>query len=180
MSYEKNKKYKYLKRKRCDYLKDILKRLDDDVITCMDLIKNFNQETGKNIGFWVSVRIIMPVIETVANTLKTKPENVLKEIGIETPFLVWDMFRNSLLHGDQINSAQYSGNKIIWGISIENFECLSRKGLIHFDADDILIKLKSFIISEIKKNDETIINIPVTIEYTNPSQKIIDEFEIAS
>jgi len=180
MSFKKGKIYGYEKVERVEYLRQIYKRFEEDIGTCLNLIKNYNQNSGNNIGFWVSVRIIMPVIESVAKTLDTSPENVLKNMGVKTPHLMWDMFRNSLTHGDQLNSAQLSGTKIRWGISIENFECISSRGLIHYDADDIFSRLKRLILSEIKKGDKSLIRVPTVIKYINPSKEIIEEFELAS
>jgi len=174
----KDKKYKYTEIKRVEYLKSIQQRIEDDVCICLTFLKKHNQGNSRKIGFWISVRIIMPVIEATAKTLGIGSEELLNKMGIETPFLMWDMYRNSLMHIDQLNSVEYKKIKIGWGISIEGFSCFTKKQFIHFDADDIVKRLKKILQEEIKKNDETIVRIPTVIVYKNPDKKIISEFKL--
>ena len=178
MTAKNNKNYNYTEIERVEYLKEILKRLNDDVGTCLKLIKDHNQKNSRKIGYWISIRIIMPIVETISRTLGIKTEELLKNMGIDTPYLMWDMFRNSLMHSDQLSSARYENIiEIGWSLSIESFDCFTSKDHIHFDASDFLNKLRKILEDEIKKNDRTIIKIPTTIRYKDPDKEIINEFK---
>ena len=118
------KKHKSKRVKKVKYLNDVKNRLSDDVLPYLLTIKSVYQKTGKGVGFWALTRMIFPVIESVSDTIYRdrsslkKRAKLLRNLGIEYPFLTWEMFRNTLMHNDEMTVAYYRGKKITWSLSI--------------------------------------------------------------
>lgn len=103
--------------KKAEFCAAVLARLTDDVGTILNLVDKCNQAAEHKIGFWASIRMIMPIVETVANAMGEKPQVFLgQHLGIETPYLEWDLFRRSLAHGDYLQTGEYDGKKVAWGV----------------------------------------------------------------
>ena len=60
------------------YLNALLGRLETEYIPVLNLIIKHNSENERSIGFWSLMRIIFPVIETVATVIGKKKEELKK------------------------------------------------------------------------------------------------------
>jgi len=70
---------------------------------------------------------MMPVIDSLSSVLMKKtrtderPKAVRfmeKELDIEFPFIVWEMFRHTLMHGDEMRVLEYRKKRVGWGVSM--------------------------------------------------------------
>lgn len=163
------------------FLRDIRGRLDNEVGRYFQLLyeKWATDETfPKGIGFWGGVRLLMPVIEVVAevqgykDTQATKGvQEFLRKLGIETPYLMWDLYRHSLMHNDEMQHAEdyASGKEISWRISINGAAHSFTSGLISIDVVTLYKGLRKYLDDEIELNDTTPVLIDVGVKYNDPS-----------
>lgn len=94
---------------KIEYLEGMRERLFNDVKPYLDMcIDRFNINDRK-IGFWAMIRLLFPVIESLGRVLYQEVSdswiygsNVLRELAIPYPLLSWSLYRNCLLHGDEI------------------------------------------------------------------------------
>jgi hypothetical protein len=77
------------------------------------------------IGFWGTIRLLMPVIEHVAKIFYrgnlSKNERIaglLKRFGFSCPLLTWQLYRNSLLHIDRPSCIVVGGVLVYWDIAM--------------------------------------------------------------
>lgn len=168
--------YETQKFTRVQYLKDVLGRLGE-VGIFFDCLNEHNSKHAGKTGFWSAIRVLMPVIESVAIAMNKKPWELLEDdLDVSAGSLAWQMFRHSLIHGDLLRHASYKTQKVGWGVMLMGQGHIIKKGHIGIDAISLYEKLVSFLEAEIAKNDQTIIDINVGIHYTNPEQYIIDDF----
>ncbi|OGG18392.1 hypothetical protein A2721_00400 [Candidatus Gottesmanbacteria bacterium RIFCSPHIGHO2_01_FULL_47_48] len=168
------------------YLNALLGRLETEYIPVLNLIIKHNSENERSIGFWSLMRIIFPVIETVATVIGKKKEDFLEQ-DLHVPFghIVWEIYRHSLMHTDELRYAVYKGKTISWGahISIEGTGHFIRRHTklhpttIHLDISELYFSLQKFIKNEVVKNDETPINIQVGIHFPDQESKLQKDLE---
>lgn len=168
------------------YLQHILTRLETEYIEILKMVTDYNLTHERGIGFWSLTRIIFPVIESVADVLNKQKGDFLGE-DLKVPFshLVWDLYRNSLIHSDEMREAIYKGKTISWGVHLgnelenhfvaEHHE--SRPTTLHISIPRLYFDLRDFLISEIARNDESQITVQVGVEFSSHKSKIIDELE---
>lgn len=162
---------------KVDFFRASLNKLQDDVGTILELLKEHNKQSTRKIGFWASIRMIMPIIEAVAQVADEKPQEFLiNHLEITTPNLTWDLFRHSLIHGDYMQHAKYQSKEIGWGIAFIGVGHIITRGHIGIDVIYLYKKLCEFLTIEVEKNDQTKVNIEVGVIYENPKQVIIDDF----
>jgi len=107
----------------------------------------------QNTGFFASARMIFPVVEAVATVIYRKhskerqPVRLLRALGIDYPNLVWEMYRHTLMHNDEMASAVYRGRTIRWGIRIGGGHSWAR-GHLHVDVRKIYDDLLTFLARE--------------------------------
>lgn len=167
------------------YLKVILSRLETEYIPILQLIIKHNNENEGTIGFWSLIRIIFPVIESVASIIGKQKEDFLKE-DLNVPFghLVWELYRNALMHTDELRYAVYKGKTISWGAHIEigNMKHFvvkrteNRAATIHVNISQLFTALKDFLLEEIAKDDDSQVNIQVGVNFPDKT-KLIEELE---
>ena len=118
MKRSKHLKDTYERRTRKEYLEGVKSRLINDVGSYFTVI-DIEGGKGNYIGFWGSARLIFPVIEAVADTIyrKNGKERLLKELNIEYPEIVWQMYRNSLAHTDRLIHIKKGNRTIIWSVT---------------------------------------------------------------
>jgi len=144
------KKHKSKRVKKVKYLNDVKNRLSDDVLPYLLTIRSVYQKTGKGVGFWALTRMIFPVIESVSDTIYRdrsslkKRAKLLRNLGIEYPFLTWEMFRNTLMHNDEMTAAYYRGKKITWSLSIGQGHKWE-KGVLQIDLSKLLADFINFL-----------------------------------
>lgn len=162
---------------RAQYLTDILGRFESEVGTVFECFKKYNAESEGKTGFWTGVRLMMPVAESVAKAINKTPWKLLEEdLDVAAGSLVWQMFRHSLIHGDLLNHARYGTQTIGWGLMMMGQGHIIKKNHVSLDLYSLYDKLVEFLKSEIAKNDQTIVEVSVGINYLRPEQYIIDDF----
>lgn len=170
----------YKKFKRVDFFQSALKRLDNDVGDYFKYLERSNAENfPKAVGFWSSLRIIVPIIEAIAHANKQKIEDFLKEeLKIETPYLFWDLFRHSLVHGDLLHHAKYGNEVVSWSITLFKTKHSFKKDCISISPEWLYSDLKDYLNKEIEKNDNEEIDIEVGVEYRSIcEEEIKKEFQ---
>jgi len=161
---------------RVQYLKKIKSRMENEVGTYFDMLTNYNKLELRKIGFWSTIRLLMPIVETTAKTLGKTPQEILHQMDVKTPHLVWEMFRHPLIHGDQLSHIKYKDREINWGLTLG-----SGKGVSHIimhdhiglDLNYLYSRLLTLLSDEISKNDETIIKIEVGIIFDDDAPSYI-------
>ncbi len=160
-----------------EFLEGALARLQDDVGTILDLIIEHNKSNSRGIGFWASIRLLMPPKEAIAVVVGEEPWEFLENyLDVTTPSLAWQMFRHSLIHGDLMRNAKWNNKKVSWGIDLMGNGHIIKSGQLHLDAKYLYDKLVDYLQTEIVKNDQSIVNIKVSVVYQNPNSYIIDDF----
>jgi len=163
---------------RTKFLEEALARLQDDVGTILNLVVEHNRNNPRQIGFWASVRLLMPPIEAIARAVGETPWDFLRNhLEVDPSSLAWQMFRHSLTHGDLMRYVEYAGQRVTWGISMSGTGNVIGSNHIGLDVVHIYNRLVNYLNTEIAKNDQTIIDVPVGVIYQNPEQYIIDDFE---
>ncbi len=169
-------KFQKIQVKRVDFLSAVLARLSDDVGTVLDLIDQRNEAAERKIGFWASIRMVMPIVEAVAGAVGETPQEVLgQHLGIATPYLAWDLFRHSLAHGDYLQTGEYEGKKVGWGVFLSAGHTFG-DGKIHISVRSLYEALREYLETQIGKQDETLVDVEVGVLYSEPWQNVIDDF----
>lgn len=163
--------------KKVEFLLAALGRLNDDVGTILQLIENHNKNSDRKIGFWASLRMIMPIVEAISHVVGVSPQNFLgNHLGITTPHLAWDLFRHSLMHGDYLQHGKYQSKDVSWGVLMMGQGYIITSEHIGIDVVSLYQDLKKYLEYEVAKNDQTIVNVEVRVVYSTPRQEIIDDF----
>lgn len=164
---------------KTQFLEGALTRLQNDVGTILDLVGDYNSKPeNPKVGFWASVRLLMPPIEAIGKVMGETPWDFLKNhLDVDASSLAWQMFRHSLTHGDLMGHAKYNNQEVSWGISMDGFGNVVKLNHIGLDVVYIYNKLVDYLKSEIARNDQMLIDVPVGVIYQNPEQYIIDDFD---
>jgi hypothetical protein len=162
---------------KTEFLEGTLARLQDEVGTILDLIEDYNSKNPRKIGFWASIRLLMPPIEAIGEVIGETPWDFLRNhLDVGPSSLAWQMFRHSLMHGDLMRHVEYNGQRVDWEISMFGVGNVIGSSHIGLDVVHIYNKLVDYLNAEIAKNDQTIVNVPMGVIYQNPEQYIIDDF----
>ncbi len=162
---------------KVDFFQASLNKLHDDVGTILKLLEEHNKQSARKVGFWASMRLIMPIIEAVAHVAGETPQEFLKNhLEITTPYLTWDLFRHSLIHGDYMQHAKYQTKEVGWGIAFIGVGHVITSGHIGIDAIHLYNKLSEFLTAEVAKNDQVKVHVEVGVIYNKPKQEIVDDF----
>jgi hypothetical protein len=147
------KKYGYTQKKRIDFMNDVKARLEYDIGPYFDCISDVYRRTGRGIGFWALPRMLFPIIEAVATTVyrwsKAGPPAVrlLRRLGLKYPELTWEMYRNVLMHGDELLSASYRGRSVRWAVAIDEGH-RSDGGRLQIDVKKLYEDLRQYLENE--------------------------------
>lgn len=167
---------------KVDYLREILLRHRTEYKKILEIITKRNLTHKRGIGFWSLTRMIFPVIETVADVVEKEKEKFLsEELGVPFGFVVWEMYRNSLMHTDELRYIVYKRKTIFWSIQLGNEDIGhlitkqtdSMYAAIHLSIPKLYRDLETFLISEISKNDKSIINVQVGSYFSKKSKGIL-------
>lgn len=117
------RKYKSISKK--EHLENVRSRLNGEVKIIGEYLEEYDkQQMGKDanpIGFYSMIRIIMPIIETVARAQKIKPYDLLGELKVRAPNVTWNLYRHVFLHHDEfVTAATTRGDAIQSGIALIN------------------------------------------------------------
>ncbi len=102
---------------RKGYLEAIRDRLQRDVGFLIASLEERNKAEPQ-VGFFAMVRAVMPIVETVATSEGRYPSDVLADLGFGAPHLMWDMYRNVFLHGDEFVLAAVDDTTVGPGIDL--------------------------------------------------------------
>jgi hypothetical protein len=146
--------------RRSEFLLSARSRLVADVGPYIALIKETSQRTSHGFGFWALARMMFPVVEAVSSVIyrtettaaarEKKPVRLLRELGFEYPNLVWEMYRHTLMHNDEMATASYMGRYVGWEISVGGGHA-SIKHCLRVDAAKLYEDLLSFLAREASK-----------------------------
>ncbi len=166
-------KFIFEKKKRCDYLKGIFERLVNDVGAFHALFVEYNSKNRNNaVGFWAGIRLIVPIIETIALINNEQPPEFMKKhLNMPASYLVWNLFRHSLIHGDTIHFAQFDKNRVNWGSSIGDGEHIFSSNFIQINSTYLYKQVKEYLEKEILKNDQNEIDMEVGEDYSLAKSK---------
>lgn len=168
------------------YLKAILKRMDTEYLKILKFIMKYNHTHKRGIGFWSLVRIIFPVIETIAYVLDKKKEDFLeKDLNVPYAYVVWEIYRHSLMHTDELRYVVYREKNISWAVHlgsedighiIEN-EFDGHPTTIHISIPKLYFALREVIIRELSKKNNPEVKIQVGVHFPTYTAQIIEELE---
>lgn len=150
------KKPGFKKIPRDAFLYGVKGRLINDVGPYIELVKKVYDETGKGTGFWALARMIFPVVDAVASRIykkgkQRKPVKLLQKLKVPCPNLVWEIYRHSLIHGDQPRTAVYRKKKVAWRVSIGEGTHERHNTHIAIDLEKCYQDFLIFLDEEIKK-----------------------------
>lgn len=94
------------------HFENMLGRLRNEVAICLESYKTFNDTNKGSIGYWGLIRLLMPVVEAFGKAkyypnIKDSWEyssKVLKELGLAYPKIAWKLFRDCLIHDDELTA----------------------------------------------------------------------------
>jgi hypothetical protein len=118
------KRYGNRRQQRIDFMNDVKGRLENDVGPYFDCIEEVYRRTQRYVGFWALPRMLFPIIEAVATTVFRRSKagapavRLLRRLGLQYPALTWEMYRNVLMHGDELLVATYRGYSVRWAVAI--------------------------------------------------------------
>jgi hypothetical protein len=128
----------------------VRRRLENDVGPYFATIRAVHDHTGQGVGFWALTRMLLPVVEAVAaalyrsRTQERPPVRLLRTLGFEFPNLVWEMYRHTLMHNDEMVTASYMGRRVTWEIGVGTGHG-SDQGHLRVDALRLYDELVSFL-----------------------------------
>lgn len=101
-----------------DHLRNVRNRLVNDVGPYVELIQDKARKEKIGIGNFALIRMLFPPIETIAQAINKKPQDLLRELDIKFPYLYWSLFRDVFMHADEFENAIYEKTEIRPGIGI--------------------------------------------------------------
>ena len=98
-------------------LESIRTRLQNDVGTIFGLIDTYNSNHEAKIGFFSSIRMLMPIIDSLATLQGIDPEEVFGGLdGVPVPHLMWNLYRDMFMHNDEFPLGFYHDLVVPTGI----------------------------------------------------------------
>lgn len=174
--------FKTTKMPRVEFLRGVLGRLDNEAGIYFALLQEKHENSPGMIpyvGFWAGIRLLMPVIESVAHILGKTPQWFMgKHLNLKTPYLVWDIYRHSLTHNNLMQHARYGTKTTGWSIGMNGQGHFAKLGTVHVDIISLYQDLQKYLEEEIVKNDQILIDLETGIIYQKPKQEMIDEFNL--
>lgn len=151
------KQYIYHTGKRAAMAATILKRINEEYEPILKFLMSTSEPP---IGFWTSVRMIMPIVETTSKLGETTASNLLKELNVPKPKIAWAMFRDGLSHGEiPFEIEDLDGQKYAWSISFNgkhNLTQTSNPTCITISMPLLLTDLKRYLESFLEDEEKEI------------------------
>jgi hypothetical protein len=119
--------------------------------------------------------MIMPVVESTANIEGLAPVDMLAQLGVSAPNLQWNLYRDMLIHGDELTYG-FSGEKgspsmiIVTSPEDEVLEELQNDYRV-LDVGSLYRRLLKHLESEITKSKDQTADVIVGIEYDKSSKR---------
>ncbi len=176
----KGSKFEHQEFPRSEYLNHMLTRLDNEIGYYIDLIENNPHSSGAGVGFWSGVRMIMPVVEALAEVEGMDITDFMgTHLNIPVPKLTWAMFRHALIHNDQLQHARYGDRTINWGVSLTmGTGHIMAHDQVHVDVKTLYQDLKTYLQGVVTQNDTTPIKVAVGFSYNQPPVGILTELDL--
>jgi hypothetical protein len=92
------------------FLSEVRGRLEDDVGFLINVIQRRNRREP-HIGFYPAVRMIMPIIDSIAFVYGESPAQILSRVGLKKPELTWNLYRHTLVHNDGFQFGKLGRNR---------------------------------------------------------------------
>jgi hypothetical protein len=105
---------------RVEYLRAIRGRLEGEVGAIIDCLEERNQGESP-IGFFALARLILPIIESVADSEGRHASSLLEDLGQGAPNLSWDLYRNAFSHGDELLVARAGSTAVGSGLVFSGY-----------------------------------------------------------
>lgn len=144
-----------------EYLRGIQGRLEDEIAPLLQFCKQVADR--RQIGFWVMIRLLMPIVEAVGYVKYPElrdsakyASQVLKDLNVPYPKLSWRVFRDCLIHSDEIthffndHKQLYAGWQISFGGRHEK-----KKLLLSVDVEQLYEDLYTYIGKMIEETNDT-------------------------
>jgi hypothetical protein len=146
------RKWQHRREPKSEYLSKVRQRLETDIAPYLATIQTTHCQTGRGVGFWALARMIFPVVEAVSSVLyrtdrkQRQPVRLLRELGFEYPNLVWEMYRHTLMHNDEMASASYMGRRVDWALAVGDGHLWGEAtGRLQVDAQELFDDLLEFL-----------------------------------
>lgn len=112
--------YMFAEKNYKQYLQTIQERLKREVDPYIAYIQEHHEADpdAPISGFFSLIRMVMPVVDTVATVQGVQPPAILKSLGAPAPNLMWNLYRDMLLHNDELMFGAVEGWGIPTGIGI--------------------------------------------------------------
>lgn len=171
---------------RTGYLEQILERMNNEYLQILSMVTKYNLENERGIGFWSLIRIIFPVIECVASVMGKQKEDFLeRELKVPFGYIVWEIYRHSLMHTDELRYVVYKDKTISWAVHLGNEDIghiiedqfNSKPTTIHISIPSLYSSLRDFLVQEIAKKNSSKIQVQVGVHFPINTSKIISELE---
>lgn len=169
--------FEYKEFPHSEYLGYMLKRLDNEIGYYLTLIENNPHPSGDGVGFWSGIRMIMPVVEALAEIENMDITDFMStHLNIPMPKLTWAMFRHALIHNDQLQHAKYGNQTVGWGVSLTmGTGHIIQQNHIHIDVKTLYNDLKNYLKCAIAAGDTKLVKVAVGFEYSTPPADIESE-----
>ena len=102
------------------YLQHVRSRLEMEVSPYITYIQELHKADPEAPlpGFFSLVRMVMPVVDAVATVQGVEPPTILAALGAPAPNLMWNLYRDMLLHNDELMFGAVGGRGIATGIGV--------------------------------------------------------------
>lgn len=167
---EKPFKYRRIKVNLHEHLNNVRNRLINDVGPYVAVVQEKARKEKVGIGNFALIRMLFPPIETVANAINKKPQDLLNELDIKFPYLYWSLFRDVFMHADEFKNAIYGNVEIRPGIGIAypdgSGSHTSTKSVAMVTVTKLYFDLIQYIDNYIRHSDKhKVVNVTVGIEF---------------
>ena len=161
-----------------EYLEGALGRLRDDVGSYIEWLKVRNKRNYRKVGFFGLIRLLMPVVESTAKVYKLSPAQFMSDrLNVPAAHVMWQMYRNPLIHGDSPDYVEYKGRRVGWGISFIGKKHRVQKGHVGIDPFYLYKQLETFLNNAISEAEDRVVNITVGMEFITPTGGVEKELE---
>lgn len=172
--------------KRHLYYKQVQQRFLNETIPIFKFIESYNLETFENgkpsIGYWSGIRLLAPIIETLADMESMKPWEFITD-KLQVPFgsVAWAMFRNSLLHSDEPYQIRHKKTVVSWSISLNLSSHIFNEGTkthpatIHLSYSKLLEDIGNYIETKAQVATHRVYQVKVGRRCLAKEQKLISD-----
>jgi hypothetical protein len=146
--------WRHRRERKAVFLRNVRSRLVAEVGICSPVLR------ANGVGFWAMTRMLMPVIEAVSSSLyRTSkvhgepPAVLLRNLSVPNPKVVWKMYRNALMHHDELGTLHYKRWRVGCSLAFGGGHGFGRgkargSAMVHVDLEKLYNDLVAFLDSE--------------------------------